>query len=126
MAIDIDGLKLINDIHGHRTGDAAIRETALRIGRIPRKEDTVARIVGDESGVLLDQAHSRDDVVSVACRIREEIKSPFEFEGSAVNLRVSIGTAYYPDDGRDANTLMEVTDRSMYTVKRGRSKPLKL
>lgn len=115
----MDRLKSINDRFGHRTGDAAIREVALRISRIPRKEDTVARIGGDEFGILLEQAHSRDDVFGVAGRILAEINLPFEFEGSAVRLSASIGTAYYPDDGVDMNTLLEIADRSMYAVKRG-------
>lgn len=118
LVIDMDRLKAINDRYGHRTGDAAIRETALRIGRIPRKEDTIARIGGDEFGILLEQAHSRDDVAAVASRMRGEINSPFEFESSQVPLSASVGSAYYPDDGRDMNTLMEVADRQMYAAKR--------
>jgi diguanylate cyclase (GGDEF)-like protein len=119
LTIDMDRLKSINDRFGHRTGDAAIRETALRISRIPRKEDTIARIGGDEFGILLDQAHSRNDIVRVASRINGEITLPFEFEGSALQLSASIGSAYYPDDGADMKTLLEVADRSMYAFKRG-------
>jgi diguanylate cyclase (GGDEF)-like protein len=117
LTIDMDGLKGINDRYGHRTGDAAIRETALRISRIPRKEDTVARIGGDEFGIFIDQARSRDDVVRIAGRIMSETNMPFEFENSMVHLSTSVGIAYYPDDGLDVNTLMELADRSMYTVK---------
>lgn len=118
LVIDMDRLKSINDRYGHRTGDAAIREIALRISRIPRKDDTVARIGGDEFGILLEQAHSREDVHSVATRILSEIHLPFEFEGSKVKLSASIGSAFYPDDARDMNSLMEVADRSMYAAKR--------
>lgn len=120
LVVDMDRLKSINDRYGHRTGDAAIRETALRISRIPRKGDTIARIGGDEFGILLEQAHSRDDVASVASRIQREINLPFEFENSAVALSASVGSAYYPDEGCDMNTLMEVADRSMYAAKRAR------
>ncbi|HEV2324751.1 MAG TPA: sensor domain-containing diguanylate cyclase [Terracidiphilus sp.] len=119
LLVDMDGLKSINDRYGHRTGDAAIRETALRISRIPRKEDTVARIGGDEFGILLEQAHSRDDVVTVACRMMAEINSPFEFENSVVPLSASVGAAYYPHDGRDMDSLIDAADGSMYKVKRG-------
>ncbi|HEV2133228.1 MAG TPA: sensor domain-containing diguanylate cyclase [Terracidiphilus sp.] len=118
LSIDVDRLKSINDRYGHRAGDAALRETALRISKIPRKEDTIARIGGDEFGVLLEQAHSREDVAGVAGRIRGETDLVFEFEDSTVPLSASIGSAYYPDDGQDMNTLMEVADRSMYAVKR--------
>jgi diguanylate cyclase (GGDEF)-like protein len=119
LTIDMDGLKTINDRYGHRTGDAAIRETALRISRIPRKEDTIARIGSDEFGILIEQARCRDDIGGIASRIMGEFHLPFEFEDSVVPLSTSIGTAYYPDDGRDLNTLIEVADRSMYALKRG-------
>ncbi|SPE25274.1 GAF sensor-containing diguanylate cyclase [Candidatus Sulfotelmatomonas gaucii] len=119
LTIDMDGLKSINDRYGHRAGDAAIRETALRIRRIPRKEDTVARIGGDEFGILMEHAHGRVDVDAVAKRLLEEIRSPFKFEEFVFRLSASVGTAYYPDDGRDMDSLMDVADCSMYEVKRG-------
>lgn len=119
LTIDMDGLKSINDRYGHRTGDAAIREIALRISMIPRKEDTVARIGGDEFAILIEQPHSQGDLVRIAGRMLKEIQLPFKFEESVFELSASVGTAYYPDDGRDANSLMDVADRSMYYVKRG-------
>jgi len=118
LTVDIDRLKTINDRYGHRTGDAAIRETALRISKVPRKEDTVARIGGDEFGILLEQAHSRDDVVCIACRILKEIEQPCRFEKVEFQLSASIGTAHYPADGRDMSSLLDTADRAMYSAKR--------
>jgi diguanylate cyclase (GGDEF)-like protein len=123
LSIDMDGLKAINDRFGHRAGDAAIRETALRIRRIPRKEDLVARLGGDEFGVILESPIRHSDVSSIAGRIVVDVKLPFRFEGVEVSLSASIGVAYYPDDGISVNQLIDVADRSMYASKNGTGRP---
>ncbi|HUB28728.1 MAG TPA: sensor domain-containing diguanylate cyclase [Terracidiphilus sp.] len=123
LSIDLDGLKGINDRFGHRVGDAAIRETALRIRRIPRKEDTVARIGGDEFGVILESPVNRRDVSAIADRIAAEVMLPFRFERTDVPLSASIGVALYPDDGISVNTLIDAADRSMYAFKNGTDHP---
>jgi diguanylate cyclase (GGDEF)-like protein len=123
LSIDMDGLKSINDHYGHRVGDAAIRETALRIGRIPRKEDTVARLGGDEFGVIIEHPSGRNDIPSIADRISHEVRQPFTFEGHAVPLSVSLGVAYYPEDGTTTETLIDAADQSMYAFKNSSRKP---
>jgi len=121
LLIDVDGLKKINDCFGHRAGDAAIRETALRISRIPRRSDVVARLGGDEFGVILGDISNSDDLIAIVERIARETDQPFRFEGHMLNLSASIGYARYPDDGTDIDALLETADRSMYEMKRTRS-----
>jgi len=121
LVIDLDGLKRINDSFGHRAGDAAIRETALRISRIPRRSDVVARLGGDEFGVILSEISTRSDLIAIVERIAHETDQPFRFEGRTLQLTASIGAARYPDDGADVDSLLEVADRSMYQMKRSRS-----
>lgn len=121
LVIDLDGLKRINDSFGHRAGDAAIRETALRISRIPRRSDIVARLGGDEFGVILSEIESRTDLIAIVERISQETDQPFRFEGRTLHLTASIGHARYPDDGTDVDSLLEVADRSMYQMKRSRA-----
>jgi diguanylate cyclase (GGDEF)-like protein len=118
LTIDIDKLKSINDQYGHRTGDAAIREIAVRVSRIARKVDTVARIGGDEFGILIEHIHARDDLSNIARRILDEVRQPFHFEDFTLQLSVSVGSAYYPDDGREMNLLIDTADYLMYDVKR--------
>ena len=120
LVIDLDGLKRINDSFGHRAGDAAIRETALRISRIPRRSDIVARLGGDEFGVILSEIASRSDLIAIVERISQETDQPFRFEGRTLHLTASIGHARYPDDGTDVDSLLEAADRSMYQMKRSR------
>jgi len=121
LLIDLDGLKRINDSFGHRAGDAALRETALRISRIPRRTDTVARLGGDEFGVILSEISTKGDLIAIVERIANETDQPFRFEGRTLHLTASIGHARYPDDGTDVDALLEAADRSMYKMKRSRT-----
>jgi diguanylate cyclase len=121
LVIDMDGLKHVNDSYGHRAGDAAIREMALRISRIPRKSDLVARLGGDEFGVILSEVSDRIDLIAIVERVSQETDQPFRFEGRTLDLTASIGHARYPEDGKDVDALLEVADRSMYEMKRTRS-----
>jgi diguanylate cyclase (GGDEF)-like protein len=120
LNLDMDGLKPINDVHGHRAGDAAIRETADRIRRASRRTDIVARVGGDEFGVILPSVPSRQQALGLAERIAEEIRKPFSFADRPLALEASIGVAVFPEDGGEIDGLIEAADRSMYRVKRTR------
>lgn len=121
LVIDMDGLKRVNDSFGHRAGDAALREMALRISRIPRRSDLVARLGGDEFGVILGDISDHDDLLTIVERLSQETDQPFCFEGRTLDLTASIGHARFPEDGKDADDLLEAADRSMYQMKRTRS-----
>jgi|OM-RGC.v1.005321917 diguanylate cyclase (GGDEF)-like protein len=118
ISLDMDGLKEINDNWGHRAGDAAIKEVALRINSTLRESDTVSRLGGDEFGIIATTAVDRNDLRSLIERIDCEIIKPFEFEDQKINLRASIGYALFSEDGIDLDVLIEKADKSMYEVKR--------
>lgn len=118
----MDGLKPINDGLGHRAGDAALCEIATRMQGAVRRSDTVARIGGDEFAVILPNIGTRDDAHTHSARLARQVGEPFEFDGHALRLRVSIGVAMLPDDGTDMTALIEHADRAMYEVKRTRSR----
>ncbi|WP_371381235.1 diguanylate cyclase domain-containing protein [Sporomusa aerivorans] len=120
ITLDMDGLKEINDNYGHRAGDAAINEVALRISNTLREMDTVARLGGDEFGILVAEVMTRNDLRSLIQRIDFEIIKSFEFEGGKLNLRASIGYALFSEDGIELEVLIEKADKSMYEVKRAR------
>lgn len=121
LIIDMDGLKQINDTHGHRIGDAVIIEFASRIKDGTRGSDTVARLGGDEFGVLLTTVQLPKDVETTVRRIDGEIRAPFNFEGRAYELRASIGSAISTVDGHEIDQLLEIADQRMYAVKRQRT-----
>ena len=121
LIIDMDGLKRVNDSYGHRAGDAAIREMALRISRIPRRSDVVARLGGDEFGVIVGEISDHVDLLAIVERLSQQTDQPFLFEGHTLDLTASIGHARFPEDGKTVDALLEAADRSMYEMKRARS-----
>lgn len=120
LIIDMDRLKAINDRWGHRTGDAAIVETAKRISRVPRETDLIARLGGDEFGVMLEAVKDRASIDAIAHRIAQEVSQCFVADGRELLLSVSIGTSSFPEDGTDIEALLEKADRAMYFNKQSR------
>jgi diguanylate cyclase (GGDEF) domain len=118
LFLDMDGLKQINDEHGHRAGDAALKELVRRIMDVSRQSDTVARLGGDEFGIILTQIDHRAGAMLAAKRLVERIESPFLFEHHKLTLAASIGQALFPDDGEQMDVLLEKADQSMYAEKR--------
>jgi diguanylate cyclase (GGDEF)-like protein len=121
LLLDMDGLKTINDRHGHRTGDAALCEAARRISSVSRETDMVCRLGGDEFAVMLPEIQDRESGLEIADRIAREICQPYQFEKNDLFLNASIGIAIYPIDGCDIDTLIDAADQSMYAVKRSRA-----
>ena len=116
LVLDLDDFKAVNDSFGHHAGDRLLQEVSARWERHLRASDTLARVGGDEFVALLpetDEAGAAHVVqmlhnALVACRS----------EGNHVAIRVSIGTALYPRDGGDAETLLKHADSAMYREKR--------
>lgn len=122
LMIDMDGLKQINDTHGHRIGDAALIEFSKRLKKATRDTDTAARLGGDEFGVILSHLEHPEGLATAMRRIDAEIAPPFIFENQHYQLQASIGSAHIPQDGSEPDKLLEVADRRMYSVKQSRKK----
>jgi diguanylate cyclase (GGDEF)-like protein len=115
LLMDIDGLKRINDAHGHPAGDRVLMQVAMSVQRSIRNVDVAARIGGDEFCVLApEQAAEATATLAgrLAAAVREEVASP---DDPPVSL--SIGVASCPSHGSDAETLIDTADRAMYRAK---------
>jgi diguanylate cyclase (GGDEF)-like protein len=116
LFVDIDGLKLINDSCGHKAGDQALIEVArLLVGGV-RKSDLVARIGGDEFGILLSHADG-ETAEETAARLVDLIAGcEFAHDGEALPLSVAIGVGMV--SGEDTpEAVMARADREMYRKK---------
>jgi diguanylate cyclase (GGDEF)-like protein len=121
LAIDMDGLKTINDGLGHRAGDAALRELGTRLQRAARASDTVARLGGDEFGVILSAVDDRASAEQAVRRFSEALApGDLEFEGHRLPLRASVGLALFADDATELADLLDFADQAMYADKRRR------
>ena len=118
ILLDMDGLKEINDSCGHRAGDAAIKEVALRIKKTLREFDTVSRLGGDEFAIIVATTVGGNDLLSLTKRLECEIIKPFAFERRNIKLRASMGYALFGEDGIELEALIEKADREMYEMKK--------
>lgn len=117
LYLDVDRFKDINDALGHSAGDAVLQEVSRRIGAAVREVDTVARLGGDEFVVLVQGVGHRGDILTVAEKVRDAMLPPLVLERREECIRASIGTAMWPEDGEDVDTLLRVADRAMYRAK---------
>lgn len=118
LYMDLDGFKKVNDTLGHHVGDLLLVEAAERLRLCVRESDTLARLGGDEFTLILNDINERKDVAMVSKKIIESIAVPFDLEGHAVHIGVSIGIAIYPDDaGVVEGELLIVADKAMYAAK---------
>jgi len=118
LMLDINGLKPINDRHGHRAGDAALREFSRRLTAGVRQSDTAARLGGDEFGVLLRPLALEGGLEATTARLAGKLNGAFEFEGRLLPVGASMGAACFPEDGNDVAQLVELADQRMYRHKR--------
>ncbi|HEX7029898.1 MAG TPA: EAL domain-containing protein [Gammaproteobacteria bacterium] len=119
LFVDVDRFKSVNDSLGHHVGDRVLRAIAKRLMRCVRKSDTVARLGGDEFTVILDELEDIDVVIAVCERILETVSEPLVLAENDIALTCSIGIALYPNDGVDAEMLLQNADTAMYRVKQG-------
>jgi diguanylate cyclase (GGDEF)-like protein len=116
MFVDVNGLKAINDAHGHLAGDAALIHVAEILSRSVRTTDIVARIGGDEFGLLLehlDEAAAVEKAARLASAVEAE---PLPLGSQALTLSVAIG---YAEVGRadEVHAVLARADAAMYARK---------
>jgi diguanylate cyclase (GGDEF)-like protein len=119
LLIDLDAFKAINDTHGHPAGDRVLALFGEALRTVARQNDTVCRYGGEEFAILIAGGPSIAPVLFD--RTGEEVERlwtaaapPFAFKAP----RFSMGAASVPDDARNAEELLAVADKHLYTSKR--------
>ncbi|MFO7941256.1 MAG: PAS domain S-box protein [Bacillota bacterium] len=110
---DVNGLKLINDAFGHRTGDMLLREVARMLRRYFREEDVAARWGGDEFIVILPQT-DRETAESICDRLRGAFD---ESRIAGVELSVALGAATKEDLAEEVESILRLAEERMYRSK---------
>ena len=117
MFLDLDRFKNVNDMMGHAIGDQLLKNVAHKLKSCVRRNDTVARIGGDEFTMLLPQINHAEDAARVAQKIIDTLKKPWIVNNQEIHITSSIGIALFPNDGEDAETLTANADTAMYRAK---------
>lgn len=117
--IDLDQFKHVNDLYGHRVGDAYLQQVAERFSEKLRGMDTLARVGGDEFIALIPVVRSRAEVEEITQRLTHCFDEPFRIDAYSITGTASIGIAVYPEDGLTKDELKRVADSAMYSHKPG-------
>jgi diguanylate cyclase (GGDEF)-like protein len=117
LVMDMDGLKKINDTHGHEMGGFAIIEVARIIGEILDGHGDTCRFGGDEFVAILPGAE-KPRARELAEKVRDGVANhTFEKDGVRVAPTISIGVSSLPDDGETCEDLFRAADRALYRAK---------
>jgi diguanylate cyclase (GGDEF)-like protein len=117
LFLDIDRFKYINDSLGHALGDDLLRAVGREVTMCVRSSDTVSRQGGDEFVVVLSELEHAEDAAMGAQKIIAALARPHKLAGHELHITVSIGISVYPDDGEDAETLLQSADTALYHAK---------
>ncbi len=119
MLLDMDHFKDVNDAFGHQAGDCVLKQFTERLRACVRGSDTVARMGGDEFGILVEDIAEPEEAAIIAQRILHACTSPFDVQGNVVHVPPSVGIAIYPTDCEDAESLVQSADVALYEAKEG-------
>ncbi|MFN3882950.1 MAG: diguanylate cyclase domain-containing protein [Nitrincola lacisaponensis] len=122
LFLDLDGFKLLNDTHGHATGDQMLIEIAQRLRTSLREGDTVARIGGDEFVMILERLDRSESGAALSAqevgeKLKRGVAHVFEPDGISVKCTASIGVRLF-GPAAEVNDLLKQADQALYQAKR--------
>lgn len=116
--LDLNDFKRINDQFGHQVGDLVLQELAKRFDSVTRETDSVGRFGGDEFIIVLEEVTNDSELASYIARLAHRIGLPLQVGEQIFNMTFSHGTAFYPEDSREVDTLISIADKRMYEQKK--------
>ena len=118
MVIDLDRFKQVNDSVGIAVGDSILLTLARRLTRILKPQDTLARLAGDQFGLLLTSEHEPAKITALAETIRKTIRAPIAFNEREIFLTASIGLALSDPQAPLTDEIVKDAELAMYHSKR--------
>ena len=118
ILIDIDFFKRFNDIYGHQSGDAVLRQVAQKLKKNIRSTDIACRYGGEEMSIILPNADN-DEAIITAQKICQTIaEKPFKLANDKEStVTISLGVSTYPQDGKTPSEIIEQADKRLYIAK---------
>ena len=119
MVIDFDRFKQVNDSVGMAVGNSILLTLARRLGRLVKPQDTLARLAGDQFGLILLSERETSRVTAFAQTIRRTLRAPIAFNDREIFLTGSIGLALGDSDPQRGEEVLKDAELAMYHAKRG-------
>ncbi|MEO5833402.1 MAG: EAL domain-containing protein [Nakamurella sp.] len=116
--VDLDGFKRVNDTHGHSVGNQLLVAVAMRLKRLLRPPDTVARMHGDEFVILCEDLDDPDQAAPIVARLTAAMAKPFRLPDTTITISASVGIAFADHDLHDPEKVLRNADAAMYQAKR--------
>jgi diguanylate cyclase (GGDEF)-like protein/PAS domain S-box-containing protein len=117
----LENFKGVNATHGHGFGDRVLQQVTQRLHSSLREADTLARFEGDEFVIIQLAEESKETATTTAHQILETFQRPLEVDGRGIDVGISIGIAFYPEDAQTLENLLRSAELAMYRTKsRGR------
>lgn len=118
LYIDLDAFKEVNDHYGHSIGDQLLTHVANRLKHCVRSTDKVYRLGGDEFTIILKSVENDTLIEKTANRVVKSISEAFEINHLTIHITSSVGSAVFPTDTKDVETLIKNADMAMYDAKK--------
>jgi diguanylate cyclase (GGDEF)-like protein/PAS domain S-box-containing protein len=118
LFIDLNRFKPINDSLGHQLGDVVLKQVAERFRMALYEKDVLARLTGDEFAVAVVDVKKHFNITLLAEKLLASLAHPFLIDGHELSLGASIGISLFPQDGMDAEQLLQTADVAMFKAKR--------
>jgi diguanylate cyclase (GGDEF)-like protein/PAS domain S-box-containing protein len=115
LCVDLDGLKEVNDVFGHATGDKLLVEVARRI-QAEARGGVVARLSGDEFGLIIDGEQPAAGK-ALAQKLTEALAEEFQIDGKSVRTGVTTGISVFPNNGPEAASLLANANAALFRAK---------
>jgi diguanylate cyclase (GGDEF)-like protein/PAS domain S-box-containing protein len=118
VCLDLDRFRPINDSLGHEIGDKLLRATAERMLAIGIDQNNFARVGGDEFNLVIDNYRNSAELEERCQEMINAMRKPFNINGHELLLGVSIGISVFPDNAKEAQTLINQADLAVHQAKR--------
>jgi diguanylate cyclase (GGDEF)-like protein/PAS domain S-box-containing protein len=118
LVIDLDRFKQVNDSVGMAVGDSILLTLARRLGRLIKPQDTLARLAGDQFGMILLSERDSARITAFAETIRKTLRAPITFRDREIFLTASIGMALGAGEGKHVEDVLKDAELAMFHAKR--------
>jgi diguanylate cyclase (GGDEF)-like protein len=118
VVMDVDRFKQVNDSVGMAVGDSILLTLARRLGRLLKPQDTLARLSGDQFGLILVSEKDPNRVIAFAEACCKAIRAPIAFNEREISLTASLGVALLDTQPDEADELIKNAELAMYAAKR--------